>query len=151
MKQAIYKETYGIGDWEPDASSRCVVHLADSMTWRMSTGEPPPAIAPTASEYEDADLPWFDYYSDTPSVEDAARIQGIKSVPTLGAEKGDRPLPKNERITVKKVIQLRDGLKPNQVRVACRQGGPLSPQTNSTVPLPLKPKIVWRKISGTTR
>ncbi len=118
MKQDIYEDQYGIGDWEQDVSSRCFVHLANSMTWRMITGEPPPAVPLTAKEYEDAGLPWFDYYSETPAVDGAPRMKEIKSVATLGAEKGDRPLPENESVAINEVIRLREGLKPNQVREA---------------------------------
>ena len=116
MEQEIYDDSFGFGDWDLRHSSRCFVHLANSMVWRAITGDDPPTVPPTSSEYTKAGLPWFDYYSDSKAVEGSEKLATVKSVAELGKEKGDVPLPENQSVTVDKVIKLRKGLKEGQVR-----------------------------------
>ncbi len=116
MEQEIYDDPYGFDDWDLRHSSRCFVHLANSMVWRSITGDDPPTVPPTSSEYTKAGLPWFDYYSDSKAVEGSDKLATVKSVAQLGKEKGDVPLPENQSVKVEKVIKLRQGLKEGQVR-----------------------------------
>jgi hypothetical protein len=43
-------------------------------------------------------------------------LKGLKSVVQLGKDKQDNPLPENESVTPGKIIELRKGLKKNEVR-----------------------------------
>ncbi len=116
MEQEIYDDSYAFDDWDLRHSSRCFVHLANSMMWRAITGDDPPTVPPTSSEYTKAGLPWFDYYSDSKALEGSEKLAKVKSVTQLGKEKGDVPLPENQSVEVENVIKLRKGLKKGQVR-----------------------------------
>ncbi len=116
MEQEIYDDSYGFDDWDLRHSSRCFVHLANSMVWRAITGDDPPTVPPTSSEYTRAGLPWFDYYSDSKALQGSEKLAKVKSVAQLGKEKGDVPLPENQSVKVESVIKLRKGLKKGQVR-----------------------------------
>ena len=85
--------------------------------WRAITGKNPPTAPRTAKEYSEAGLPWFEYYEDdATAVGGTTILKGLKSIATLGKEKGDVPLPENESCTPLQVIELRRGLKEGQVR-----------------------------------
>jgi hypothetical protein len=117
MRQKIYDDPHALTDWEPERSSRCFVHIANSLVWRQITREQPPTVPPTASEYAKAGLPWFDYYDERHSaVPGSTILQKLKSVVQLGKEKGDVPLPENEPVHATPVIELRRGMKRDQVR-----------------------------------
>jgi len=119
MRQEIYEDPFDISDWDMDHSSRCFIHITNSLVWRSITGEEPPRTPPTAREYTEAGFPWFDYYADgEAAVSGSSVLGGLKSVATLGQEKGDVPLPENASIDVGPVVTIRAGLKPNQVREA---------------------------------
>ena len=117
MKQDIYADPHGSSDWDLDHSSRCFVHIANSLVWRQITGQNPPTVPPTSVEYTNAGLPWFDYYDDklTPIV-GSKELAAMKSVAEMGKKKGDVPLPENESVSPKNVVLLRKGLKEGQVR-----------------------------------
>jgi len=117
MKQDIYRDPYQSSDWHLAHSSRCFVHIANSLVWRQITGQNPPTVPPTSAEYTEAGLPWFDYYDDNlTAVEGSGILAKLKSVVAMGKKKGDVPLPENESVSPKNVIVLREGLKEGQVR-----------------------------------
>ena len=117
MRQEIYDDTFDLEDWELRHSSRCFVHIANSMVWKEITGDNPPTVPPTARQYTDSGLPWFDYYVDDGVPVEGSDILGkLKSVVTLGKQKHDVPLPENQSVDAKNVIKLRKGLKAGQVR-----------------------------------
>ena len=117
MRQEIYDDSFGFDDWDRRHSSRCFVHIANSMVWRGITGEPPPTVPPTSNEYTKAGLPWFEYYADgSEALAGSDTLANVKSVAALGKDKGDVPLPENESVTVQNLIELRKGLKKGQVR-----------------------------------
>ena len=117
MRQEIFDDPFALADWDLEHSSRCFVHIANSLVWRQITGEQPPTVPPTASEYARAGLPWFDYYAEGLSAVPGSKIlDKLKSVAQLGKEKGDVPLPENVPVQATPVIELRRGLKRGQVR-----------------------------------
>jgi hypothetical protein len=117
MRQKIYDDTYYMEDWDRTRSSRCFVHIANSLVWRAITGKEPPTAPPTSREYTEAGLPWFDLYDEHISaVEGSDKLAGLKSVKRAGEEKSDVPLPENESVDPQNVKKLRHGLKRNQVR-----------------------------------
>jgi hypothetical protein len=117
MRQEIFEDTFDLDDWDLQHSSRCFVHIANSLVWRAITGENPPTTPPTSKEYTQAGLPWFDYYGDDrKALPGSSTLDKLKSVVKMGKEKGDVPLPENQPVTPERVIVLREGLKPSQVR-----------------------------------
>lgn len=111
MRQEIYEDPYQAADWELGASSRCFVHIANSLVWRQITGHNPPTVPPTAAEYKRAGLPWFEWYGDgRPALAGGGALKTLKSIFTLGKEKGDVPLPENVSVEPGHVIPLGKGV-----------------------------------------
>ena len=85
MRQEIYDDPFDFADWETGDTSRCFVHIANSMVWNSITGQNPPHPSPTAKSYSEAGLPWFEYYNDTaPALGGSKKLAGMKSVVELG-------------------------------------------------------------------
>jgi len=112
MKQQIYNDPYDFSDWDVEHSSRCFVHIANSLAWRAITGDTPPTTPLTAREYKKHGIPWFDYYSEGDTAVPGSGVLGkIKSIARRGKEKGDVPLPENEPIQPKRVVKLRRNIR----------------------------------------
>lgn len=110
MKQDIYNDQFDLSDWDTSNTSRCFIHLANSMIWRSITGQEPPTVPPTAADYSRAGLPWFEYYADgREAVPGSSILEGLKSVFQMGNLKGDVPLPENQSATPEKVIRYGRG------------------------------------------
>jgi len=119
MRQEIYDDPYPIHDWDTERSSRCFVHLVNSVTWKHITGQRPPTKPPTAKDYTRSGMPWFDYYdADAKALQGSSILATVKSVLRKGQEKREHPLPENASVSNPKIVQLRAGLRPNQVREA---------------------------------
>jgi hypothetical protein len=117
MKQQIYDDPYDFDDWDLAHSSRCFVHLTNSLAWRAITGEAPPTMPPTAKQYAKARLPWFDYYDDaSTAVGGSGILDKLKSVVGMGNAKGETPLPENESCTPQVTVPLKPKRSPNEVR-----------------------------------
>ena len=107
MKQDIRKDRFELDDWDLAQSSRCFVHIANSLMWRLITKETPPNWLPSAAEYTRFGLPWFDYYDDSLSaVADSGILGKLKSVLGIAKEKRESPLPENEACDPKQVVKL---------------------------------------------
>lgn len=107
MKQEIYDDPHDWDVWDLRHSSRCYTHIANSLYWRAITGEAPPTMPPTAKDYTEAGLPWFDYYGEGEAVEGGAGFEGVKSVKELSDEKGEAVLPENESSKPEKIIVIK--------------------------------------------
>ena len=117
MHQEIYVDERDFAEWDVTHRSRCFVHLLNSLVWRSITGAEPPQTPVTAAEYTRAGLPWFEYYAvDEQALAGSARLAGVKSVAQLGEARGDNPLPENTTVGPAHVIELRQGLRKDQVR-----------------------------------
>lgn len=117
MKQEIYEDDYGFYDWDRQHCSRCFVHIANSMVWHQITGEMPPTVPPTAKDYTEAGLPWFDYYDDQhTTVIGSEALKKVKSITELDAMKSNVSLPENQAVDPRHIIKLRAGLKQGEVR-----------------------------------
>lgn len=115
MKQEIYDDYNGLDAWDQRHVNRCFVTIVNSAQWMAVTGEQPPTGPPTATEYTEAGLPWFDYYGgDVEAISGAEKLSGIKSVAQIAGEKGDE-LAGNETVEVRNVVKVR-GRRANQVR-----------------------------------
>lgn len=116
MKQAIYKDEYELADWDLAHSSRCFVHICNSMVWQDFTGEMPPTVPPTARQYNEAGLPWFDYYDEKlTAVKGSAALKKLKSVAQFSKKKGAL-LPENAPVNPGMIVPLRSKFNPGQVR-----------------------------------
>jgi hypothetical protein len=117
MRQEIYSDPFSIKVWDQEVSSRCFVHLANSVAWSAITGTLPPTVPPTAEEYNNAGLPWFEYYAeDGKALKGTKKLAGLDSVAAMGEKKGETPLPDNASVTPEKIVELRKGMAPGQVR-----------------------------------
>lgn len=117
MKQEIYEDPFDLDDWDMNHSSRCFVHIANSLVWRSITGESPPTTPYTAKEYTKYGLPWFEYYSDnSTALNGSEELEKLKSVAEMAKEKGEVALPENESVDPKNIVKLREGLEKDQVR-----------------------------------
>ena len=117
MRQEIFADPHHLEDWDQDHTARCFVHLANSLVWRHVTGHEPPTVPPTAKEYAQAGLPWFEYYgAGETAVAGSGILAKLKSVVQMGKEKGDVPVPENETVTPGPIVELRKGLAKDEVR-----------------------------------
>ena len=109
MRQEIYEDSYGLDAWDQRHPARCFVTIANSTQWMALTGERPPIMPPTARDYTEAGLPWYDYYdTDHEAVSGSDTLKSVKSVAQTGKEKGEAALPENETISGSRVVSLKD-------------------------------------------
>jgi hypothetical protein len=117
MKQEIYEDDFELSDWDLDNSGRCFVAIANSISWRAITGKEPRSIPPTARDYADAGMPWFEYYGgDAKALAGAEKFKGVKSVVQKGQDQGESPLPENVGADPEVIVKLGKKPVPGQVR-----------------------------------
>jgi hypothetical protein len=117
MRQEIYQDEHALEDWDTRTSSRCFVHIANSMVWSAITGQQPPTPPPTAAQYTRAGLPWFEYYAEgRKAVEAPGILATLKGILQIGEEKGELPLPENEPVDPVRVVHLAERPEPHRVR-----------------------------------
>ena len=81
MMQDIYEDTFDIADWDIASADRVFVTLVHAKDWKAITRESPPNEPPTARDYSEAGLPWFEYYGkDQKALPGSATLAGVKSV-----------------------------------------------------------------------
>ena len=109
MRQEIYEDLHGLDIWDQRHPVRCFIAIANTVQWLAITGEHPPIKPPTAEDYTNAGLPWFDYYdAEQEAVSGSDLLKSMKSVAQTGKEKGEVALQDNESINGGRVISLRD-------------------------------------------
>ena len=92
MRQEVYADSYGVDAWETSTRSRCFVHVLNSVQFLQVTGSAPPHRPPTAAEYSEAGLPWFEYYAaDQRALGGARRLANLDSVAVKSWKKGVKP------------------------------------------------------------
>lgn len=107
MRQEIAADPYGIDAWDLSASSRCFVHLADALSYFRITGRKPPSKPPTARQYTQAGLPWFDYYgTDQQILNGAKNLAQLDSLAAKLIKDQQPPLEDNDPVTPKQVVKL---------------------------------------------
>ena len=109
MRQKIYEDEYGIDAWDQEHGLRCFIHLANSQQYQAITGHNPPHRAPTAKDYTQAGLPWFDHYSDRKALGGSDTLSKLTSVATKTIEKGKGVLPDNDPVQPKNVQVISKG------------------------------------------
>ena len=98
MRQEIYHVEHGIDAWDTSSSSRCFVHIVNSAVYLQHTGKAPPEKPPTAKNYTNAGLPWFDYYSDGKALSGSDKLAGLTSLAGNWFQKTKQILPDNEAV-----------------------------------------------------
>ena len=107
MRQEIYEDPFGLSDWDMSAKSRCFVHILNSFQYFLATRERPPTRPPTAKEYTDAGLPWFDYYdAERKALASPTKLSKLKSVATIKARGRRGVMPDNGTVSPSNVIKL---------------------------------------------
>ena len=106
MRQEIYEDDYGFDAWERSVWSRCFVHILNSVQFFQVSGVAPPAKPPTAREYTDAGLPWFDYYDDDRTALDGAeKLAGLDSVAAKRLKMREGFLADNDAVQPEVVVK----------------------------------------------
>ena len=98
MQQEIYDDRFKPDQWETDVSSRCYVHLLNSVSYAQVTCHLPPHRPYEAADYAQAGLPWFDYYSDQAALAGSDTFKGLKTWNDFQDENADQSVniePKN--------------------------------------------------------
>ena len=107
MRQEIYEDEHGIDAWDASTGSRCFVHIVNSVQLLHLTGCQPPSKPPTAQDYTNARLPWYDYYGgDLKALEGAKKLVELDSVASVKLKKGEGFLPDNDPVTPAVVKRL---------------------------------------------
>ena len=115
MRQNIHEDEYGFDAWDTSQASRCFVHILNSEQWQHATGQPVPGKPPTAADYSNAGLPWFEHYDDTQKpLAGSGKLAGLHSVAAMGVQQGEKPLSDNEPVSPQQVVKL--GPKSTQVK-----------------------------------
>ena len=110
MRQEVYADEYGLEAWDLSHSSRCFVHIVNSVQYLEVTGERPPSMPPSAADYARAGLPWFEYYAgDLAVLSGAASLAGLDSVAAKKIKKGEGELGDNGPVQPERIIKLQDG------------------------------------------
>ena len=99
MRQEIYEDPYGFDSWDTSVRSRCFVHIVNSVQYLRVSGVEPPSRPPTALDYTDAGLPWFEYYGgDLPALKGATKLMGLDGVAVKKLKNGEGPLAENDSL-----------------------------------------------------
>lgn len=107
MQQEIFEDEYGLDAWDIEHSSRCYVHIMNSEQYQEVTGLQTPYKPPSAKEYTDEGLPWFDYYAEgKKALKGSKKLAELDSVAAKGIKKGKNPLSENDPVFPKNVIHL---------------------------------------------
>ncbi len=123
MRQEIYQDYRDPRDWDLGSTSRCFVHLCNSLVWRQMTGSNPPHPPLTLREYADAHVPWFDHYrDDLEAVGGSETLAAVKSVVQMGEEKGGAPVTENTSVSPNLIVQSGNARRPDEVREWSEEG-----------------------------
>jgi len=108
MRQKIYPDDHGIEAWDTAHGARCFVHILNSLQFLSVTGSAPPAKPPTAADYTEAGLPWFDLYdADHKALAGSKALAGLDSVAAKAVKLGTKPPAGNEPVNPGVVVALK--------------------------------------------
>lgn len=107
MRQEIYDDPYGFDVWDLENSSRSFIHIANSLNFKKITGHAPPTEPVTAQQYENAGLPWFDYYAkDLDVLKGSSKLASMDSVAAKVIKQGKGVLEGNQPVNPKNISKL---------------------------------------------
>ena len=120
MRQDIEPDPYDLDDWDFAAADRVFVTLVHAKDWKKITGEAAPNQPPTAKEYSQAGLPWFEHYGkDQSALPGSVTLAGVKSVANLFKKFTGATLPNSEDVETGSPKAIGPGAKgPRPVRTA---------------------------------
>ena len=120
MHQAIHPDPFDLDDWDFAAAERVFVTLVHAKDWKKVTGEAAPNEPPTAKEYSQAGLPWFEHYGkDQSALPGSVTLAGVKSVANLFKKFTGATLPNSEDVQTGSPKAIGPGAKgPRPVRTA---------------------------------
>jgi hypothetical protein len=64
MEQRIYRDSYGIENWQQERAGRVFVQIANAQLFTEITGMAPPPSPISAADYASHGLPWFSLYDE---------------------------------------------------------------------------------------
>ncbi|MBM3535672.1 MAG: hypothetical protein FJX60_21885 [Alphaproteobacteria bacterium] len=121
MRQIIHSDPFNIDDWDINAADRVFITLLHAKDWKGTTGEAARNQPPTAKEYSDAGLPWFEYYGkDQTAISGSTKLSGVKSVANLFKQMTGATLPNSQDVETGKPVRLGPG--PNAPRPVRSEG-----------------------------
>ena len=120
MHQDIEPDPFDLDDWDFAAADRVFVTLVHAKDWKKITGEAAPNEPPTAKEYSQAGLPWFEHYGkDQSALPGSVTLAGVKSVANLFKKFTGATLPNSEDVETGSPKAIGPGAKgPRPVRTA---------------------------------
>jgi hypothetical protein len=92
MAQQVFADAYGMDCWSRDHHDRCFVHLSNSLAWKAITGQDVPTMPFTAADYSRRGYPWYEAYSEMPSLSGTTHTKALKSVVSMDASSGGPPI-----------------------------------------------------------
>jgi len=116
MRQEVYQDPFAPSDWSQKHTGRCFITIVNTVLWPSLTGETPPSVSPTASDYTKAGLPWFEYYDPgAVALRGSDTLARVRSVKALSESKGVSVLPENQSVDVQRTTRIH-ALRPRRVR-----------------------------------
>ena len=116
MRQEVYEDPFESADWAQKHVSRCFIAIVNGALWAPMTGETPPSVPPTASDYTEAGLPWFEYYNPgAVALPGSDTLAKAKSVKTMSESKGISVLRENQSVDIQRKTRIHP-LRPRRVR-----------------------------------
>ncbi len=107
MRQEVYEDPFDYAEWDLETKARCFVHITNSVDWRHITGSAPPSPPPTARDYSERGLPWFDYYDgDAQALKGAKPLAKLKSVAQMAKTLKDPAVGDGGTVDQVKVVLL---------------------------------------------
>ncbi|MDY0227149.1 MAG: hypothetical protein RBR38_10000 [Desulfomicrobium apsheronum] len=107
VHQEIFEDEYGIEVWDATEMARCFVHLANSEQYLDITGHVPPTEPPTAKQYTNAGMPWFDYYAaDQKALQGAKALAELDSIAAKVVKYGKKFLKGNDPVNPTRIVSL---------------------------------------------
>lgn len=107
MKQEIYEDPHHFDAWDTSVSARCFTHILNSQQWQNVTGKPIPTTPPSANQYTQAGLPWFEYYDDKlNSLNGTSTLASLDSIAAKTIKKGGKPIEDNISVTPAHIQKL---------------------------------------------
>ena len=107
MRQKLYEDRYGFDVWEKTVYSRCYVHIVNSLDYLTIADRAPPSKPPSAEDYTQAGLPWFEYYGgDLKGLQGSDKLANLDSVAAKAIKKGDAPPEKNKSVEPAAIVTL---------------------------------------------
>lgn len=89
MKQEIYEDEYGFDVWDQDSRTEVMIHIVNSETYKMITGQNPPHPPLDAETYTNFGFPWFELYSEGKSdLKGSKQLAAVKTIKDFHNDEG---------------------------------------------------------------